>query len=316
MTAAALVASPVVATAAEKFPSKEVKLLVNYGAGGAVDRTARSMQRFLPDVLGAQVIVENHGGAGGKIGLKKFLGEPRDGYTVLTAFAPAVTSVRVKDPGLFKIEDLIIINVQWVDPAILYVHKDTGWKTLDDMIKAVKAAPDKYAMAVPGRGSIGEVLTVELFKALGLKVKMVPYKSGGAARAALLGGHAQILASGAEGAVAARDKVNVLGAFWKDGKIAGWPELPTINAQLKKYGVTAPEGGAYRFHAVHREVKEKYPERFAKLVEAFKKATEGKPFREFAAKTKVGDDWLGPEKSTALIREVDARFAKILSKSK
>ena len=65
------------------YPEKEIKVIVNYGAGGGVDRTARSLQKFLPSQFGKSVVVENHKGAGGKIGLKKFMKEPRDGYTIL-----------------------------------------------------------------------------------------------------------------------------------------------------------------------------------------------------------------------------------------
>ena len=109
------------------FPEKEIKVIVNYGAGGGVDRTARSLQKFLPTEFGKTVVVENHKGAGGKIGLKKFLAEPRDGYTILTAFAPATTYVKFKDPSIFNTEDLDIINIQWIDPAIIIARKDTGW---------------------------------------------------------------------------------------------------------------------------------------------------------------------------------------------
>ena len=139
---------------AADFPNKEVKVIVNYGAGGGVDRTARSMQKFLPAALGQSVIVQNHKGAGGKIGLKKFLAEPRDGYTVLTAFAPATTVVKFKNPGMFKMDDLVIINVQWTDPAIIVARKDTGWKSLDDMITAVKANPESSRLAVAERGRL------------------------------------------------------------------------------------------------------------------------------------------------------------------
>jgi len=100
---------------AQSFPEKEVTILVNYGAGGAVDRTARSVQPFLPTALGQNVIVENIGGAGGKTGLKAFLEREADGYTILTAFAPATTYGKFTTPGLFEMDDLAIINVQWTD---------------------------------------------------------------------------------------------------------------------------------------------------------------------------------------------------------
>ena len=152
------------------FPEKEIKVIVNYGAGGGVDRTARSLQKFLPAEFGKTVVVENHKGAGGKIGLKKFMAEPRDGYTILTAFAPATTYVKFKDPSVFNTDDLDIINIQWIDPAIIIARKDTGWKNIDDMIKDVRANPGKYTFASSGKGSVGPVLSRVLFKELGLDI--------------------------------------------------------------------------------------------------------------------------------------------------
>ena len=182
---------------AAEFPTKAVRIIVNYGAGGGVDRTARSVQKFLPTALGQSVVVENHKGAGGKIGLKKFMAAPRDGYTILTAFAPATTVVKFKDPKIFKNSDLAIINVQWSDPVMLVARKDTGWKTLDDMVKAAKANPGKLAFASSGKGSAGPIMANILFKKLGLKIKIIPYKGGGKTRAAFKGGHVQMTAGGA-----------------------------------------------------------------------------------------------------------------------
>ena len=297
-----------------EFPEKEVKVIVNYGAGGGVDRTARSLQKFLPSALGKTVIVENHKGAGGKIGLKKFMAEPRDGYTILTAFAPATTYVKFKDPKVFKTDDLDIINIQWTDPAIIYARKDTGWQNIDDMIKAVKANPGKYSFGSSGKGSVGPVLSRVLFKKLGLDVKIVPYKGGGKTRKAFIAGEVHMSAAGSGGALKAKKHSVVLGAFM-NGKVPGWENAKPINKLLKKYGykVKVPYGGAYRFHALHKDVKKNYPKRYKKIVSAYKKTTKSdKDFIAFADKTKVGRDWLGPKKSNKLYKKVDKEFTEIM----
>lgn len=297
------------------FPEKEIKVIVNYGAGGGVDRTARSLQKFLPTEFGKTVIVENHKGAGGKIGLKKFLAEPRDGYTILTAFAPATTYVKFKDPSIFNADDLDIINIQWIDPAIIIARKDTGWKNIDDMIKAVKANPGKYTFGSSGKGSVGPVLSRVLFKELGLDIKIVPYKGGGKTRKAFIAGEVNMTAAGSGGALKAKDQSVVLGAFM-DGEVPGWESAEPINKLLKKYGykVKVPYGGAYRFHAVHKDVKKNYPDRYKKIVNAYKKTTKSnKDFIAFADKTKVGREWLGPRKSNKLYRKIDKEFTEIMN---
>jgi tripartite-type tricarboxylate transporter receptor subunit TctC len=296
------------------YPEKEIKVIVNYGAGGGVDRTARSLQKFLPSQFGKSVIVENHKGAGGKIGLKKFMKEPRDGYTILTAFAPATTYVKFKDPSVFNTDDLDIINIQWIDPAIIIARKDTGWKNIDDMIKAVKANPGKYTFGSSGKGSVGPVLSRVLFKKLGLDIKIVPYKGGGKTRKAFIAGEVHMTAAGSGGALKAKKHSVVLGAFM-DGSVPGWDKARPINKVLKQYGykTKVPYGGAYRFHAVHKDVKTKYPKRYKKIVQAYKKTTRSnKDFIAFADKTKVGRSWLGPKKSNKLYRKVDKEFTDIM----
>ena len=295
----------------DPYPDDEVTFLVNYGAGGGVDRTARALQPFLPDALGAGTVVENIGGAGGKTGLMKFLEREADGYTVLTAFAPATTYTKHTNPELFSMDDLAVLNVQWTDPAILLARKDTGWTSLADMVEAVRADPGGYTFGSSGKGSVGPILARQLFGALDLDVKSVPYKGGGATRKAFAGGEVDMTAAGAGGATSIADDAVVLGAFWPD-PIPEWPTATPINDALEPYGVEVADGGAYRFHAVHADVRRNHPERFDALVEALETATTSEAFVEAAEESGVGHDWFGPDESQALIERVDATFTDLL----
>ena len=101
------------------------------------------------------------------------------------------------------------------------------------------------------------------------------------------------------------------------GSVPGWDKAQPINKLLKKYGykVKVPYGGAYRFHALHKDVKKNYPKRYKKIISAYKKTTKSnKEFIAFADKTKVGRDWLGPRKSNKLYRKVDKEFTDIMGK--
>lgn len=298
---------------AQSFPSKEITLLVNYGAGGAVDRTARAVQPFLPEALGQSVIVENIGGAGGKTGMKAFMEREADGYTVLTAFAPATTYGKFTNPDLFEMSDLAVINVLWTDPGILIANKSTGWNSLADMIAYAKANPGKVTFGSSGKGSVGPILARALFKELGLDIKLVPYKGGGATRKAFAAGEVQLTAAGAGGATSVKDEAIALGLFADVGTAPTWPDAPSINSELASMDVTVPEGGAYRFFAVHSDVKKNYPERFDALVKAFEETVTGnQAFKDAAATSGVGTDWQGPGGAQNLIEEVDARFTEIL----
>jgi hypothetical protein len=120
-------------------------------------------------------------------------------------------------------------------------------------------------------------------------------------------------AAGAGGALSIKEDAVVLGAFWPD-PIDGWPEAKPLNKLLAAHNASVPEGGAYRFHAVHADVKANHPERFAALVTAFEKVTtRNDDFKAFVEETKVGSDWMGPEASTELLKSVDETFKTIIA---
>jgi tripartite-type tricarboxylate transporter receptor subunit TctC len=180
------------------------------------------------------------------------------------------------------------------------------------MIEAVRAEPGKYSFGSSGPGSAGPIMFELLIEALDLDVKIVPYAGGGQTRTAIQGGHIDMTAGGNSGMVPVSDSTNMIGVFWKD-RVAEWPGGMTVNEQIASLGVELPTAAAFRFHAVHREVKENYPERFDALVEAFRKTTlENEEFKAFADSVSVRREWHGPEESQAMIDEVDARFFKIL----
>ena len=149
---------------------------------------------------------------------------------------------------------------------------------------------------------------------MGLKINMVPYASGGKARAAIQGGHVQLSGAGAGTMLTVKELVKPLGVFWSK-PVIGWPAAAPINTGLQPYGKTIPEGAAYRFFAVHKETAAKFPEEYKILVEAFRKTTlENRNFIDFCDKAMVGRDWFGPEKTERILTEAHNQFYQILKK--
>ncbi|MBW1695449.1 MAG: tripartite tricarboxylate transporter substrate binding protein [Deltaproteobacteria bacterium] len=293
------------------YPEKEIRIITSTGPGGGVDRMARSVQRFLPDILGVSVLVENRKGAGGKIGFKYVMKQPPDGYTIWAYHQPGFTNMIKKNPGLANLDDLAFININWIDPTLLAAHKDMGWKSLDDFIKDAKKNPGKYSFAAPGASSAGAIMPQMLFNKLGLDIRIVAYGGGGSARASLMGHHTDMTAGGAAGMLAVEKVAVPLGVF-SDKRIASWPDAVPINESLAKYNIRMPNAGSYRFFAVHRKFKETYPDRWKILVDGFKKLIlEHKGFQEFCDKGAIGRDWFGPEKTLEIVKEVDEAFLKI-----
>jgi len=303
--------------AADSYPDKEIRIITGTGAGGSVDRMSRAVQRYLPDVIGVSVLVENRKGAGGKIALNYVRKQPPEGYQIFAYHQPGVTNIIKKNPGLLKLDDLDYININWTDPTIIVANKKLGWDSLDDLIEAAKKSPGKYSFAAPSANSAGTVMAKVLFEKLGLDIKIVPYDGGGSARASFRGGHTDMTGGGAAGMLVIEDVASPIGVFWKK-QIAAWPKAKTINDQLAKQNIKLPLAGSFRLFAVPKEFREKYPERFKTLVAAFKKlVTENKEFQAFCDKGDIGHDWLGPEESLKIVKEVHETFKNVkLSKKK
>ena len=302
---------------ADTYPSKEIRIVVASGVGGSIDRMSRSVQRFLPDILGVSVLVENHKGAGGKIGIRYFLKQPADGHTIFVFGQPTLTIVQKKAPDLYEMDDFSYININWVDPTIVLAHKDTGWKSLDDMIQAAKKEPGKYSFSLADLTSTGAIMGQLLFRKLGLDIKNVPYDSGGSARTALRGHHVDMTAGGSKGARTIADVSVPLGVFWNQ-TVPSWPNAPLMNDALKKYNVKVPNAGSIRFFATHTAFKKNHPDRWKILVDAFDKLiNEHEGFKAFCDKAKIGREWHGPDGSTAIAMEAHEFFKDLqLSKKK
>ena len=183
------------AVQAQAWPTKPVTLLVPFPPGGSSDTIARTLGARMQDKLGQPVVVENKAGATGTIGAAQVKRAAPDGYTVLVSslgpfvIAPHLIKNVPYDAG--KDFDLITVLVQ--APNVLVVPVASPFKSVADVIAALKKTPDKLSFASSGNGS-SDHLTAELFwQQTGTTGVHVPYKGGGPAMSDLLG--AQVDAS-------------------------------------------------------------------------------------------------------------------------
>ena len=166
------------AVAQVPYPTKPVRLLVPFPAGGATDIFARALSQKLPDKLGAQVVVENRPGAGGSLGSDLAAKSPADGYTLLLA----TTSTHTIGPAFNArlpydaVRDFTPIVHVGNAPSIMLVPNNSPAKTVQEWIAYARANPGRRNYASSGNGTIVQ-LTAELFKAqAGLFVVHIPYK--------------------------------------------------------------------------------------------------------------------------------------------
>ena len=175
---------------AQAWPTKPVTLLVPFPPGGSTDMIARSVAPKLQEKFGQPFIVENKAGAGGTLGAAQAKRAAPDGYTIfVSSLGPFVIGPHLtKNAGYDPLKDFDYITVAVQAPNVLAVPANSPHKSVADVLKYLKANPDKMTFASAGNGT-SDHLTAELFwQETGTKAIHVPYKGGAPAMTDLLGG--------------------------------------------------------------------------------------------------------------------------------
>jgi tripartite-type tricarboxylate transporter receptor subunit TctC len=178
---------------AQAYPSKPVRVLVPFVPGGSTDVIARLVAQRLYASLGQQFYIENHGGAGGNIGMGMAASAPADGYTILIIsnsffLNPSLYNKVPYDPD----KDFSAVSLIGTSPYLLSIHPSIPAQTLAEFVALARANPGKYSYASSGRGTPGH-LSAELFRLpLGLDLVHVPFNGGGPAIQATLAGHVPV----------------------------------------------------------------------------------------------------------------------------
>jgi tripartite-type tricarboxylate transporter receptor subunit TctC len=178
---------------AQAYPSRPVRIIVGFAAGGVADITARLMGQWLSERLGQQFLVENRPGAGGNIGVEAVIRAPADGHTLLLIDASAAVNATLYDKLNFNlVSDIAPVSGFIRAPYIMEVNPSFPAKTVPEFIAYAKTNPSKINMASAGNGSTPHVAG-ELFKMMaGVNMLHVPYRGAVPALTDLLGGQVQL----------------------------------------------------------------------------------------------------------------------------
>lgn len=180
---------------AQNFPTKPVKLIVPYAAGGGTDAIARLIAHGVSEALGQNMTVENNGTAGGNVASQQAASAEPDGYTVLMANQGPM----VVNPHLFKsvkVDPLAAfdpVTMIATAPLVVVVPPDSPYKTIGDLVAFGKKNPGKLTYGSAGNGSASHLATLLLQKIAGFQSVHVPYRGAGPALNDLVGGRADFM---------------------------------------------------------------------------------------------------------------------------
>jgi len=191
--AAVLPAMPRLARA-QSYPSRPVRWIVGFAAGGPQDIVARLLAQQLSERLGQQFVIENRAGAGGNIGTEAVVRSPADGYTMLMIGPSATINATLYDNLSFVfLRDIAPVASIIRTSNVMEVHPSFPAKTVLEFIAYAKANPSKINMASAGSGS-SQHMAGELFKMMaGIEMVHVPYRGAAPALTDLLAGQVQVM---------------------------------------------------------------------------------------------------------------------------
>jgi len=273
----------------DKWPERPITIVLPVEPGGLLDVGLRQMQPFLEKELGVPVIVENRSG-GQSMLMATYVAEAEpDGYTIGNLGMPHTEiSLAILDTEITADSyDYLLINQ--ADIGIIRVKRDDSrFQTLEDYLKYAVDNPGKVTVSVSEMTGPHAFWQYQLGKTIGTSFSIVDFAGGSPARMALVGGHVDSSATNVHGSLHVAEETKVLGVASDENK---WPDLtdnaPTVNEVVQKlYGKTVPNMGAYYGFIAPAGLKEKYPQRFEKLVESFEAVLQNPEYLALLKETK------------------------------
>jgi tripartite-type tricarboxylate transporter receptor subunit TctC len=244
VTAVALLClAPGLASAQQAWqPTRSIKAIVPFPAGGGTDLMGRLVAKHLTDKLGQQVYVENIGGANGSIGVQAVMRSDPDGYTIgVLSDGPMIVNPALYPNNPYQtLRDFVPVAMVNRFPSLLTAHPSTGIKTVADLLRMAKEKPGTLNYSSGGIGNFSHMGLELLANQTGIKIVHVPYKGIGPATQAILTGEVQLLYNNVATALThvKAGKSNAL-AIGEAKRMTGLPDIPTIAETVPGYDFSA-----------------------------------------------------------------------------
>jgi len=237
------------AYAQQGYPTKPIRLIVPFPAGGQTDVVARTISQKLSEAFGQQVVVDNRPGAAGSIGVDIAVKSLADGYTMVQVSTSYTANVALYKVTYDAVNDVVPVVMIGDIANMVTVNPSGPFKSVKELIAYAKANPGKINFASGGTASGNHLATEEFAQMAGITMTHVPYKGSTAGITDLMGGQIQLIFSGITGMIPHHKAKRVLGiAVTSTKRNQAVPDLPTVGETVPGYesvswsAILAPKG--------------------------------------------------------------------------
>jgi tripartite-type tricarboxylate transporter receptor subunit TctC len=230
------------AAAADDFPTRPVRIIVPFGAGGSNDITTRALANVTEKHLGRPIIIENITGGGGVVGAKAIVAAQPEGYTIGTTVPSMLIAPYLKKATYDPSKDFTYIIAVMGFAYGVVVRKDAPWKTFEEFLADARANPGKISYGTPGVGTFQQLTMERIAKQQGIRWVSVPFRGDPDAINSLLGGNIDAVATTTSWAPYVESGDLRLLVTWGAERAKSWPSVPTLKECGVDIVVSAPYG--------------------------------------------------------------------------
>src|SRR3954470_9091408 len=299
---------------AQSYPSRPIRMIVPYAAGGTSDILARQIGPKITEALGQPVVVENKTGANGNVGADFVAKSPPDGYTLLiTDLGGLVISASVYKLAFDPSKDFAPVVMVSYSPHVLAVHPSVPVKSVKELVEYAKQNPNKLNFAVSGIGGAPHLAGIEFAQRMGVQWTYIPYKGGSDAVAAVAAGQADVLFNGmlATWPTVQGGRLKAL-AISSAQRVPSAPDTPTVSEQGLPGFETGSFQGVIGPAGIHRDILAKLN---AELVKTLSTDEMKERFAKQGTEVRTGTpqslgQWLSTEQAkwARVVKESGAKF--------
>ena len=291
-----------VSSMAADYPTKNIRLVVPFGAGGGTDSVGRTLANSAKDILGKNISVMNRTGGAGAVGMSFGAQQRADGYT-LTVVTREIASLPQMGLMQHSADDFKLIRMVNLDPAVVLVSKDSPYNTINDLIKEAKAHPGKVKFASTAAPNF---YLMSLEKNQGIRLNAIPYNGSSEAIPAVLGHHTDVtmVTPGEAIAQLRSGQLKALGVM-SEKRIDFIPDVKT----LKEQGVDVVTG-TWRGIGAPKDTPDAIIETLGK---AFDEAMASAEFKSFMAKGAMTIHNLNAQEFTDFVKQDTKELGKLIN---